>query len=409
MLRFLLVAGFLWSGLVASHIPSHQENTAASNTVSDHRHRRTITHDPTEDKNQLTTPQVLQSLDTLVLSQLKTNTMLQDLSQTFTTHLRDYSAATQEVKSTIEDLTQALFVHLLEHTEAIEDNEHSNTTQDLTQEIEDLEHTVLQQEAQHQMTRQTLEQQEETIQKQQQILDNQEEIIQVKEDSIQKLREESDILGREVDVGKWEKRQVVEELRRMKDEHNEQLEELSTELQRVKVSHESCMSRVQELAETKQEITNLQQFVHSQRDVIRRFQEDILRLTDQKDNLDQQLRECHQDMADNRDCSDNHHHHGRHCTNLTQTDTSSTRRTPAVDCEDFVSRGMNDSGVFLIFPKQSPSGVNVYCEFEGGKAWTVFLARRQHTPQENFTRPWRDYRNGFGNPLGEYWLGINST
>nr|XP_053650555.1 ficolin-1-like [Cherax quadricarinatus] len=37
--------------------------------------------------------------------------------------------------------------------------------------------------------------------------------------------------------------------------------------------------------------------------------------------------------------------------------------------------------------------------------WTVFLARQRQTPQENFNRPWQDYKTGFGDPSGEYWLG----
>ncbi|KAK8735367.1 hypothetical protein OTU49_005637, partial [Cherax quadricarinatus] len=37
--------------------------------------------------------------------------------------------------------------------------------------------------------------------------------------------------------------------------------------------------------------------------------------------------------------------------------------------------------------------------------WTVFLVRQRETTQVNFTRTWHDYKTGFGDPSGEYWLG----
>ena len=43
-------------------------------------------------------------------------------------------------------------------------------------------------------------------------------------------------------------------------------------------------------------------------------------------------------------------------------------------------------------------------ETDGG-GWTVFLARNPTKKPINFTRNWNDYKNGFGAPDGEYWLG----
>ena len=42
-----------------------------------------------------------------------------------------------------------------------------------------------------------------------------------------------------------------------------------------------------------------------------------------------------------------------------------------------------------------------------GGGWTVFLKRERQDPPLNFTRPWRDYADGFGNASGEYWLGMS--
>ena len=40
-----------------------------------------------------------------------------------------------------------------------------------------------------------------------------------------------------------------------------------------------------------------------------------------------------------------------------------------------------------------------------GGGWTSFVVRKEQTPQENFTRTWEEYANGFGDPENEYWLG----
>ncbi|XP_069949272.1 angiopoietin-1 [Cherax quadricarinatus] len=77
----------------------------------------------------------------------------------------------------------------------------------------------------------------------------------------------------------------------------------------------------------------------------------------------------------------------------------------AQDCSDIQRQGVTQSGVYQIFPNNSGVGVRVLCEVQEGHMWTVLLVRQHQIPQEIFARKWQDYKNGFGNPHGEYWMG----
>ncbi|XP_046392214.1 fibrinogen C domain-containing protein 1-B-like isoform X2 [Ischnura elegans] len=63
------------------------------------------------------------------------------------------------------------------------------------------------------------------------------------------------------------------------------------------------------------------------------------------------------------------------------------------------------SGVYRIQPKWSSRPFLVYCDMETrGGGWTVFQNRYEGTVE--FFRNWQDYKNGFGNLAGEFWLGL---
>ncbi|KAG7491307.1 hypothetical protein MATL_G00002170 [Megalops atlanticus] len=86
-------------------------------------------------------------------------------------------------------------------------------------------------------------------------------------------------------------------------------------------------------------------------------------------------------------------------------------RYEPMDCENVYINGSTHSGVYTIFPAGQPAPVQVFCDMDcdedsdvGG--WTVI--QRRMDASVNFYRPWEQYKNGFGNVSGEYWLGLEN-
>ncbi|XP_061564708.1 microfibril-associated glycoprotein 4-like [Cololabis saira] len=79
-----------------------------------------------------------------------------------------------------------------------------------------------------------------------------------------------------------------------------------------------------------------------------------------------------------------------------------------VDCSDIYHQDKNlTNGVFTIYPNGSTSAVMVYCDLESEEGrWTVFQNRMDGSV--NFYRGWDQYKLGFGNAVGEYWLGLEN-
>lgn len=77
---------------------------------------------------------------------------------------------------------------------------------------------------------------------------------------------------------------------------------------------------------------------------------------------------------------------------------------PSRDCAHLRRAGHELSGVYTIFMANTTDPKKVYCDMEtAGGGWTVIQQR--HNGSLAFQRSWREYKMGFGNAVGEHWLG----
>ncbi|XP_026102986.1 microfibril-associated glycoprotein 4-like [Carassius auratus] len=82
-----------------------------------------------------------------------------------------------------------------------------------------------------------------------------------------------------------------------------------------------------------------------------------------------------------------------------------------VDCSDIYKSRQTNSGIYSIYPA-GDFPLWVYCEMisvgnnEDNGGWTVI--QRRMDGSVNFYRPWNQYKRGFGNVEGEYWMGLEN-
>ncbi|KAJ3600466.1 hypothetical protein NHX12_031447 [Muraenolepis orangiensis] len=78
---------------------------------------------------------------------------------------------------------------------------------------------------------------------------------------------------------------------------------------------------------------------------------------------------------------------------------------PWRDCQHALDSGETTSGIYLLRPQSTNRLLQAWCDqtsAEGG--WTVI--QRRQDGSVNFFRTWEQYKQGFGNLDGEYWLGL---
>jgi len=75
------------------------------------------------------------------------------------------------------------------------------------------------------------------------------------------------------------------------------------------------------------------------------------------------------------------------------------------NCAEIYKAGDKISGVYKIDP-DGLGKFEVFCDHKtAGGGWTVFQKRRDGSV--DFFRAWDDYKRGFGNLNGEFWLGLD--
>ncbi len=73
-------------------------------------------------------------------------------------------------------------------------------------------------------------------------------------------------------------------------------------------------------------------------------------------------------------------------------------------CTQLLEAGFGVSGIYTIFPAGFSNGLKVYCDMETkGGGWIVI--QRRQDGSIDFNRTWEEYRDGFGDLSGEFWLG----
>ncbi|XP_004644933.1 angiopoietin-related protein 4 isoform X1 [Octodon degus] len=73
------------------------------------------------------------------------------------------------------------------------------------------------------------------------------------------------------------------------------------------------------------------------------------------------------------------------------------------DCQELFEEGERQSGLFQIQPQGSPPFL-VTCQMASDGGWTVI--QRRLNGSVDFNQPWEAYKAGFGDPQGEFWLGL---
>ncbi|NXX01908.1 ANGP2 protein, partial [Larus smithsonianus] len=74
------------------------------------------------------------------------------------------------------------------------------------------------------------------------------------------------------------------------------------------------------------------------------------------------------------------------------------------DCAEAYKSGLTTSGIYTLTVPNTAQEKKAYCDMEtGGGGWTVI--QRREDGSVDFHRTWKEYKMGFGDPAGEYWLG----
>ncbi|CAJ0967148.1 unnamed protein product [Ranitomeya imitator] len=74
------------------------------------------------------------------------------------------------------------------------------------------------------------------------------------------------------------------------------------------------------------------------------------------------------------------------------------------DCAEAYKSGLTSNGIYTLMIANTTEQVKTYCDMKNaGGGWTVI--QKRFDGSVDFHRTWKEYKKGFGDPSGEYWLG----
>ncbi|KAG2467381.1 angiopoietin-2a [Polypterus senegalus] len=153
-------------------------------------------------------------------------------------------------------------------------------------------------------------------------------------------------------------------------------------------------TRLAELKILRGEKEQLQELVVRQTTIIGDLEKQLLTATFNKSALQQQQHDMIQTV-----------------NSLIQMISDQNARMPAgpdvanvyKDCAEIQKLGKS-SGVYSLSLPNSTEEVQAYCDMDtDGGGWTVI--QRRQDGKVDFQRTWKEYKEGFGDPAGEHWLG----
>ncbi|XP_071836597.1 uncharacterized protein [Apostichopus japonicus] len=100
-------------------------------------------------------------------------------------------------------------------------------------------------------------------------------------------------------------------------------------------------------------------------------------------------------------CGERNGIRGCYCNEWFEGDGLTCTRSGPRDCSDLYAVGRRNNGKYIIYPAGS-SGFEVFCEMSSG-GWTIL--QRRTSSSVSFYRNWYEYKNGFGTPTGDHWIG----
>ncbi|XP_033754642.1 fibrinogen-like protein 1 [Pecten maximus] len=78
-----------------------------------------------------------------------------------------------------------------------------------------------------------------------------------------------------------------------------------------------------------------------------------------------------------------------------------------LDCLDVLNRGHTTSGVYYVTPTYSSCSIPVWCDMDTPPGGWLLLQKRKNGAVD-FDRFWNEYKDGFGNVVSEFWIGLDN-